>query len=134
MMRSMTRVAVAGCMALAVLGAVAVLDVGSATADAAPSVSEFAGTYSWGQWSAPITISGGGQITGSGGTLSIGGRVYADGRYSFTGIEAGSYYDDWGKLVRFRSRTTYCGNMELDTYGNIVATGDTGGSFVWLRQ
>ncbi len=38
-MRSMTRWALAGCLVLAALGAVAVLDVGSPTADAAPSVS-----------------------------------------------------------------------------------------------
>lgn len=38
MMRSMTRWTLAGCMALAAMGAVAVLDVAPATADAAPSV------------------------------------------------------------------------------------------------
>ena len=41
MMRSMTRMAVAGCMALATLSAVTVLDVGAATAEAAPDVSPF---------------------------------------------------------------------------------------------
>ena len=49
MMRSMTRVAVAGCMALAALSAVTVFDVGSPTAEASPSVSRFAGSWS-GTW------------------------------------------------------------------------------------
>ena len=42
MMRSMTRWVLAGFMAL---GAVSVLDVGSSTAEAAPSASPFSGTY-----------------------------------------------------------------------------------------
>jgi len=51
MTRSMTRWTLAGCMALAALSAVAVFDVGSPTAQAAPSVSPFAGSWS-GTWSA----------------------------------------------------------------------------------
>ena len=50
MTQSMTRWTLAGFMALAALGAVAVLDVGSTTAEAAPSVSPFAGSWS-GTWS-----------------------------------------------------------------------------------
>ena len=70
MTRSRTRGTLAGCMALAVLGAVAVLDVRSATADAAPS--PFAGSWS-GTWAIPAlekggtfdwTISDAGRITG----------------------------------------------------------------------
>src|SRR5688572_18284332 len=88
MMRSMTRWTLAGLMALAALGAVAALGVGSATAEAAPSVSPFAGTYAWTYWPVTITNSDGGQIKssysssgGSKGTIS--GRVTADGSYSF---------------------------------------------------
>ena len=121
-------------MALAALSAVAVSGVGSRAAEAAPTASRFAGTYRWGDWPAPITISGGGQISGSDALFSIGGKVQGDGSYSFAGIESGGYYDDWGKFVRYRTRTSYRGTMDLDGSGNIVATGDIGGSFVWLRQ
>ena len=93
MTRSMTRIALAGCMALAALGAVTVLDVGSATAQAEPSVSPFAGDWS-GTWSAvdvPLvgtydwTISDAGRITGtiygttSGRSGAIVGHVDTDG-------------------------------------------------------
>ena len=96
MTRSMTRWALAGSMALAALGAVAVLDVGSMTAEAAPSVSPFAGSWS-GTW---VTVTGGeyvgtydwvisdqGRITGTltNTTLSRGGtcvgHVGADGEF-----------------------------------------------------
>ena len=85
-------------MALAALSAVAVLDVGSRTAEAAPSVSPFAGSWSgtwshedvvgtWPDW----TISDAGRITGTfysltnsfGGTIE--GHVRADGRLMFVG-------------------------------------------------
>src|SRR6188768_129498 len=46
MMRSMTRVALAGCIALAGLGVVAVLGVGCPTAEATPSASPFSGNWS----------------------------------------------------------------------------------------
>jgi hypothetical protein len=46
MTRTITRWAVAGCMVLAAMGAAAVLDVRSATAEAAPDVSPFAGSWS----------------------------------------------------------------------------------------
>jgi hypothetical protein len=51
MTRSMTRWTLAGCMAVAALGAAAVLDVGSSTAEAASDVSPFAGN-----WSGTFTI------------------------------------------------------------------------------
>ena len=139
MMRSMTRVAVAGCMALAALGAVAVLDVGSTTAEAGPSVSPFAGSYVGtvphfgSSASMAVTISDAGRMTGStnfGGFVS--GRVSADGSYSFTVTESGTNED--GRRRRWKSSYTLAGNMALDSDGNISGTTDTGGSFFWLRQ
>ena len=125
--------------------AVAVLDVGSATAEAAPSASLFAGTYDWD--GLPITISDGGRISGSAvfsnggepGTyewhVSISGRVSADGSYSFTRSTTIYVYDFFGKRHRLsKTRSESAGNMALDLDGNIVGTPDTGGSFVWLRQ
>ena len=139
-MRSMTRWTLAGCMALAALGAVAVLDVGSPTAEAAPSVSQFAGTYVWtsyratSSWRAPITISVEGLIAskysiggGRGGYGRISGKIKADGNYSFdiftsSGSEGSSY----------EHKST--GKMALDADGNIVGKEKNGDSFVWLRQ
>jgi hypothetical protein len=140
MTRSMTRWALAGCMALAAIGAVAVLDVGSATADAAPSVSPFSGTYVSGGWPVPIAVTDGGDISssysGEGRTKgSMSGRIGRDGSYSLTTsrtfIVSG---DERGKTSYATSRDTVAGNMALDVDGNIVATGGTGGSFVWFRQ
>jgi hypothetical protein len=133
MMRSMTRVAVAGCMALVALGAVAVL--GSATAEAAPSVSPFGGTYAWG--SMPVTISDGGRISSPWSNPDISGRVSADGNYSFTVSETFIYYDEPSdQYRRHTSRSTYTGNMASDADGNIVGTrdGGNGDSFFWLRH
>jgi hypothetical protein len=85
--------AVAGCLALAAMGAVAVLDVGSPRAEAAPDVSQFAGHWS-GTWAAvdvelvgtyDWTISDAGRITGtidgitSGRSGTVVGHVDADG-------------------------------------------------------
>ena len=92
MMRSMTRWALAGFMALAALSAVAVLDVGSSTAEAAPSVSPFAGSWS-GTWTGnngydgtlSWTVSDAGVLTGRithtqiGDSGEIRGHVRADG-------------------------------------------------------
>ena len=139
MKRRMTRWTLAGCMALSALGAVAVLDVGSTTADAAPSVSPFAGTYvgadprGWhSSW--PVTISDGGLIAssfsqgrGRGPHGSISGKISADGSYSFdlrysSGSEgAYQFYKSTGK-------------MALDAAGDIVGKEKNGNSFVWLRQ
>ena len=137
MARSMSRWALAGCMALAALEAVAVVDVGTSTAEAAPSVSPFAGTYVSSGSPAPIRISNRGQISSSysngGSKESISGEVSDDGSYSIT--VSGAYFEhgprDHG-WERWTSR--YAGSMALDADGNIVATGGTGGSFVWLRQ
>ena len=82
MTRSMTRWTLAGLIALAAPGAVAVLDAGSTTAEAAPSVSPFAGSWS-GTWADVVeservgtldwTISDAGRITGTV-TSSMGSR------------------------------------------------------------
>jgi hypothetical protein len=135
----MTRWTLAGLMALAALGAAAVLDVGSATAEAAPSVSPFAGTYVESGWPAPIAISNRGQIASSYSSPglskgSISGSIGADGRYSFT--VSVSYEDPdrrgGGPLLKYSYKSA--GSMELGADGNILGTPDTGASFVWLRQ
>ena len=147
MTRSMTRMALAGCMALAALSAVAVLDVGSSTAEAAPSVSPFAGTDSWDGydgWPVPITISDGGQITSSYSGYgrskgSLSGRVSADGSYSFT--ESRTIFRDCDPDQRCHGSEwvtlswKHAGIMTSDLAGNIAATDRiyTNG-FVWLRQ
>ena len=139
-MRSMTRWTLAGLMAVATISAAAVFDVGMPAADAAPSVSPFAGTYSSSGWPAPVTVSDGGDIsssyTGEGrtkGTMS--GRISGDGSYSLTTtrtvIVTG---DERGKTSYATTKSTVTGNMSLDAAGNIVATGGTGGSFTWTRQ
>jgi hypothetical protein len=130
-------------MALAALSAVAVLDVGSRTAEAAPSVSPFAGTYVC-AWSA-VTISDAGRISGAGvnNTISsISGRVRDDGSFSMTVTESGYSEDEtppYGKPKRWTSSDTMTGTMALDPYGNIEVTyvadeSGPGGSFVWFRQ
>ena len=139
MLRSMTRWMLVGCMALAALSAVAVLDVGSRSAEAAPSVSPFAGTYEWGyypSYPSPITISNGGRITGFVvGYGSISGRVNADESFSYTVTETGTN-DGETRRGPTHWKVTYqvAGSMEVDLAGNIVGTTDTGGSFVWLRR
>jgi hypothetical protein len=145
---SMIRWTLAGCMALAALGAAGALDVGSATAEAAPSVSPFAGTYvgadprGWyPSWN--VAISSGGQITssfGSGGDFTKGtvsGQISADGTYSFTVTVITAGYD-FGKrdprVPRSKQIYTSAGSMASDADGNLVGTADTGGSFLWLRR
>jgi len=86
-------------MALAALGAAVVLDVGAATAEAAPNVSPFAGSWS-GTWSVAVLDEGGtfdwtisdagrikGTVTGATGLASgtIAGHVGADGKLMFVG-------------------------------------------------
>ena len=148
MTRSMTRWMLAGFMALAALSAAAILDVSSAAAEVAPSVSSFAGTYAGAdprgyvsQWA--VTISDGGRITGVRSIASsqdkISGQVGADGSYSLT-VSAtiwafvhhgpGPSGDVELRKVQYKSY----GNLASDAGGNIVGTGDRGESFVWLRQ
>jgi hypothetical protein len=134
-------------MALAALGAVAVLDGGFATAEAAPGVSRFAGTYDWDTTPVrlPVTISDGGRIAASassgGGEFSyqidvnLSGRVGVDGSYSFTKSVTIYYVDGFGKLNHVSKGTfKFAGKMELDSVGNVVGTASTGDSFVWVRQ
>ena len=140
MLRSMTRWTVAGCTALAALGAMAVLDVGAPTAQAAPDVSPFAGSFvgyvpGTGR-SMPVTISDTGRIESPSSNPDISGRVSADGSYSFTASETGFWYDERrDQIRRFTLNIKSIGIMTLDPDGNIVGTSnrDTNG-FVWLRQ
>ena len=149
-MRSMTRLAVAGCMALAALGAAAVLGVvGSPAAEAAPSASPFEGTYVGGdprgyvsQWT--VAISDAGRITGVRSGFSrdkISGQVGADGGFSlsvtatvwvFAHKRGHAVYDPELELRTVNYKST--GTMAPDGYGNFVGTDDNGGEFVWVRQ
>ena len=151
MTRSMTRWALTGCMALAVLGAVAGLDVCTPTAEAAPAVSQFAGTYvGWdpqGRAEGPftITISDGGRITGVGVIPGdkISGRVGDDGSYSVSvtatvpqfvrghGPGPSEPEIEW-RTIHSKSS----GDMTSDGGGNLVVTDDAGwyGSHVWVGQ
>ena len=118
-------------MALAALSAVAVRDVSSMTAEVAPSVSPFAGTYNWGGL---VTISDRGHISAfyDDGQLRITtrGRVSDDGRYSYT--QTVTTFDlRRHRLSQFSVQLA--GTMELDDVGNIVGTPNTGGSFIWYR-
>lgn len=143
MMRSMIRWTLAGVMVLVGAG----LDVGSATAEAAPSASPFAGTYAGAFHSTrvwKVTVSDDGLIAssysiggGRGGSGRMRGKISAGGSYSIevvtsSGREGSSFeYKSWGK-------------MALDAAGNIVGKEEKGrtsidkekrvGSFVWLRQ
>jgi hypothetical protein len=136
-------------MALAALSAAAVFDVPSATAEAAPTASPFAGTYLGGdprgwvsQWT--VTVSDGGRITGVRSGFSrdkISGQVSADGAYSlsvaatiwvFAHKRGNSVYDPELELRTESYKSV--GSMAPDGYGNVVGTDSTGGSFFWLRQ
>ena len=140
MTRSMTRWTLAGCMALAALSAVAVLDVGSAPAEAAPSVSPFAGTYVESGWPVPITVSDRGHFTSSyagpdRAKGSIDGRVDSDGSYSYTLSYTFSRYNERRDRTTWHSaRYELAGTMALNADGDIVVSPDSGGSYVWLRQ
>ncbi len=134
MTRSMTRWTLLGCMAMAALSVVAVLDVGTPTAEAAPSVSPYAGTYAWTSWRTAITISDEGLIAsgysiggGRGGYGLIRGKIRAGGKYSF------ELFKNSGRDgSTFEDKST--GKMALDADGNIVGKEKKGESFVWLRQ
>jgi hypothetical protein len=129
-------------MAIAAAGAATVLDAGSATAEAAPSVNPFAGTYAGG---APggfssynhftVTISGNGRISAVSSYTTwdkINGQVDADGNYSVSvTLSVFDAYTDY-RTVRYKSQ----GALALvgDGSGNIVGTTSTGSSFLWVRQ
>ena len=130
MTRSKTRWTLAGCMALAALGAVAVLDVGSRAAEAAPNVSPFAGSWS-GTWSVADpeivgtydwTISDAGQIKGTvysftadhGGALV--GHVGADGNLHFVGMAPGGTPSEDG------CGFTFDGTAVIDGDGKLVVS------------
>ena len=130
MTRSMTRWTLAGCMALAALGAVTVLDVGVATAEAAPDVSPFAGSWS-GTFSVadpndaeftlvgPFswTISDAGRITG---TFSGTGSFAVDGTF------VGHVREDGNLMVVMIKEAgggvPHAGAAVIDDDGNLVAS------------
>ena len=132
MTRSVTRWTLAGCMALAALGAGAVLDVGSRTAEAAPNVSPFAGSWS-GTWSIPETgavgdfdwtISNSGRLDGrlthdgrTDGDGGMVGHVHADGDLSFVGMAPGDEHGNvWGDGYHFK------GTAVIDDDGRLVVS------------
>jgi hypothetical protein len=126
-MRSMTRWALAGFVALAALGAVAVLDVGSATAEAASNVSPFAGRWS-GTWSAvevevngtwDWTISDAGRLTGSVYTTTTGtggtivGHVDSDGNLIMIGYAPADAPSDGFNGIPFQGTAVIDGGGKL---------------------
>ena len=132
MTRSVTRWTLAGCMALAALGAAAVLDVGSRAAEAAPNVSPFAGSWS-GTWAIPELGNGGtfdwtisdagridGRLTHTGrpdGDGDMVGHVHADGDLSFVGMVPGDEPGNtWGNGYHFK------GTAEIDDDGKLVVS------------
>ena len=127
MTRSMIRWTLAACMALTAFGAVAVLDVGSTTAHAEPSASQFAGSWS-GTWAhvedddvgaADWTISDAGRITGTAYSIpdnfggAIVGHVGADGKLA---VIAAAGYPHQGTAV-------------IDSNGRLVVSATGMGSF-----
>jgi hypothetical protein len=137
----MSRVLLSGALALGALGAVLGFTPGVPTADAAPSMIRFAGTYAEGSSSDPITISGRGHIASSYSSpdsrfkFSRSGWVGDDGSYSYTLRVTSAHYDDRRDRTTWHtSRYELAGVMALDADGNIVGTPDDGDSFVWFRQ
>jgi len=127
MTRSMSRWALAGCMALAAMGAASVFGVGSPAAQAAPSVSEFAGSWS-GTWSIPErgifgdydwTISDAGGIDGTlshavnGMTGTMRGHVGADGNLMFIGMAPNDVPDTGTNGFAFQGTAVIDGDGRL---------------------
>ena len=110
MTRLMTRMAVAGCMALAALGAVAAFDAVSATAEAAPDVSPFAG-----DWSGAFVV-----------TDSVDPEFSAVGTLDWTvsnvGRVTGTFYVD-----TFGHGGTFAGHVRADGKLMVVMNTDDGG-------
>lgn len=148
---TLSRMALSGALALGALGVLGGLTPGAPTADAAPSVSPFAGTYEWVSydapnywyWPAPVTISDKGEISSSyfsGWEVewtkgSVNGQVSTDGRYSFT-VSTSSYSAFLRPKHPERTRGHFksVGSMTADAAGNLVGTEDDGTSFVWLHR
>jgi hypothetical protein len=119
-------------MALAALGAAAVFDVGSSTAEAAPSVSRFAGSWS-GTWSDigfdadgtwDLTISDAGQIKGTVYYIqrdiygAFVGHVGSDGKLEFVGFAPAYEPDDKFNGISWR------GTAEIDGDGKLLVAVD----------
>lgn len=132
MRRLVNRWALAGCLTLA---------LGVMTANAAPTVSPFAGTYVAANWPEPITITDGGRITSSfsgghyKGTMS--GRVKDDGSYSFSTSQGWPDLDDGFSRGRdwYWVRLDYSGTLARDLAGNLILTDDNyTNPFTWVPQ
>jgi hypothetical protein len=133
--RSVGRARIAACAALLVVamaGTAAVLDVGFATAEAAPDVSPFAGNWS-GTWAIAAlekggtfdwTISDAGQITGtvvttfgtSGSSGGIVGHVGADGHIGMIG------YAPNDEPSTGHNGSPFQGTAEIDDEGRLVVS------------
>ena len=127
MARTMTRWLLAGLMSLTALGAAAVLDVGSKAAEAAPSVSPFAGSWSgtWadigfdanGTWD--LTISDAGQIKGTVYLIqrdiygAFVGHVGADGKLSFVGFAPADVPNDKFNGISWQGTAVIDGDGKL---------------------
>jgi hypothetical protein len=130
MTSTMSRLVLTGALALGALAVIGGFTPGAATADAEPSVSQFAGSWS-GTWSitAPIlneqgafewTISDAGRITGTvtvtGATVlasgTIVGHVGADGKLMFTGFAPND-------VPGFRGGYAFQGTAVLDGGGKL---------------
>jgi hypothetical protein len=125
-MRSMTRMALAGCMALATLSVVTVLSVGAPTAHAATCVSPFAGSWSGTYlsrtdppYSGSIdwTISNAGLITGTyinyvNGPGTVDGHVNDDGHLVLV------FRPSLGGCWTFLGTTEIDGGILFATYTN----------------
>jgi hypothetical protein len=144
MARSTTRWTLAGCMALAAMGAAAMLDVGAATAEAASDASPFAGS-----WSGTFTITdsvdpdfeGGGTFDWSiSDTGRITGTFYVD-VFDHYGTFVG-HVGEHGELMvvmhpEGRSGFPHDGTAEIDGDGNLLASAtdtfavEAGGTHTW---
>ena len=156
MSRTMRRWVLVGAAALAGIGAAETWAPGSATADAAPKSSPFAGVYDgivpiewspgWSDWIWPITISSSGQVSSSydfkaqysGGdrTGTLGGTVDASGKLSIRGREWHGYINGFPgpSYDPDRRRFSVSAVVHADASGNLVGVTDTGATFTWYRR
>ena len=162
MMRSMTRWALAGSMALAAAGGVGGFGTGAATAHAAAIKSPFAGQYvgmvpsvasNLGlPWNIAISSSGGVKGSYSYRFRTVYRREHIDETHTYSGDFAGAL-DAAGGLeisghqthrvrdgtanLSYSTTTTFASSVSvvIDVNGNLVVTdGVTGTSEVWTRQ
>ena len=145
-MRTMTRWTLAGALALAAVGAAAVLDVGSPTAEASPSVSRFAGSWS-GTWLAveievvgtyDWTISDAGRIKGTlsnttlGGGGAMVGHVGGDGDLMMIGMAPNDAPSTGTNGFSFQGTAVIDGEGKLVV--SVTRTDSSGGSLVAILE